>query len=157
MPTHQPKPKPSASAAQSSLPATWVDAIATNEGADWLDTFPVAQPGKTKLGLQGQLLLVAEVAAILRRSNATVRKYLRLGVLTGQRHVDEWRVSEADLNAFLLSTVIRLPTLERVGPKAAYPIPPKPANDPNAAVNDAAAPSPIFQQNKKIKPGQPKT
>jgi hypothetical protein len=151
------KAKPPVATTQSSLPIPWAEAIAANEGTDWLDTFPVTQPGKSMPGLQGKLLRVPEVATILRRSNATVRKYLRLGVLTGQHHVDEWRVSEADLNAFLLSTVIRLPTLERVGPKAAYPIPPKPANDPNAAVNDAAAPSPIFQQNKKIKPGQPKT
>jgi hypothetical protein len=148
-----PNAKPPA-AAQSSLPASWVEAIGGSDGTNWLDTFPVGQPGKTKPGLQGQLLLVAEVAAILRRSSATVRKYLRQGVLTGQRHFDEWRVSEADLNTFLIGKAVGVSAPKPVSGDAACLIPPCPANDPTAAVNDAAAPPPILRQQTKVTPGQ---
>lgn len=148
-----PNAKPPA-AAQSSLPASWVEAIGGNDGTNWLDTFPVSQAGKTKPGLQGQLLLVGEIAAILRRSDATVRKYLRLGVLTGQRHFDEWRVSEADINAFLIGKAVSVPAPKPVSGDAACLIPLCPANDPTAAVNDAAVPFPNFQQQTEVTPGQ---
>lgn len=54
--------------------------------------------------MEDRLLTVPEVAAKLRASEFTVRKWLRLGKLKGVKPGDDrlgWRVRESELEAFL--------------------------------------------------------
>jgi excisionase family DNA binding protein len=95
--------------------------------------------------------LVAEVAAVLRRTEATVRDYLRLGSLIGCRVRCHWRVYEADLDAFLFAKATG-------SPGAASTTLHIPLLDLSTATGSAAASSgptkaiPIFLEGKTLKP-----
>lgn len=109
MSAQPPGAKPLTTAPKSSRPLTWNAVAAESATTNWEDTIPVAQQSKAKSGLQGQLLLVGEVATVLRCTDATVRKYLRDGAMLGHRVGGKWRVFEADLDAFLFKTMIDIP------------------------------------------------
>jgi excisionase family DNA binding protein len=109
MPTQPPNSKNIAAAPSISVPPSWNESIAASATTSWEDTIPAAQQGKAKSGPQGQLLLVGEVATVLRCTDATVCKYLRDGVMTGHRIGGKWRVFEADLDAFLFKTMTDSP------------------------------------------------
>jgi excisionase family DNA binding protein len=118
--------------------------------SDWADAFPVPQPGKAPPGPKGRLLLVSEVAEIVRCTDATVCRHLRAGSLIGHRVGGRWRVYEADLDAFLFAKMAGSPgAASSVGHLPLLDL--SLANGPAAASSGAAAQLPYFLAPTQVK------
>jgi len=145
-----PKPTTPSTTPKSTIAAYWPGLTGTGATSDWADAFPVPQPGKAPPGPKGRLLLVSEVAEIVRCTDATVCRHLRAGSLIGHRVGGRWRVYEADLDAFLFAEASGPPGATSLG---AYPklLDLSPVNGPAAASSGAAAQLPYFLAPTQVK------
>jgi excisionase family DNA binding protein len=145
-----PNAKPPPASNPLSIPSSWAGPLADSAATDWMDAYPVAQGGKGKPGPKGRLLLVSEVAEIVRCTDATVCRHLRAGSLIGHRVGGRWRVYEADLDAFLFAEASGPPGATSLG---AYPklLDLSPVNGPAAASSGAAAQLPYFLAPTQVK------
>jgi excisionase family DNA binding protein len=146
MPTHPKHAKPpSPPASLLAVPFSFAELLADDATADWKLIYPTAQGAQSKPGSKGHFLLVAEVSAILRRNEATVRDYLLKGALVGHRVGGHWRVYEADLNGFISAKpASAAPHLRRLDLSA--------ATGPAAASISPAPHPPTFLEGATVKP-----
>jgi excisionase family DNA binding protein len=77
----------------------WDALSAEADTSDWAAAFPKPDAQPTH---KTPMLTVAEAAPILRRTEATIRDYLRSGVLVGSRVGKAWLIPEHAVDGLLL-------------------------------------------------------